>query len=54
MNDQQVLLSVIIISVVTAAIRFLPFLLFSGKETPKLITRLGDSLPYAVMGMLVV
>ena len=54
MNDQQVLLSVIIISVVTAAIRFLPFLLFSGKKTPKLITRLGDSLPYAVMGMLVV
>ncbi len=54
MNDQQVILSVIVISVVTAAIRFLPFILFSGKETPKLITRLGESLPYAVMGMLVV
>ena len=34
-------------------LRFLPFVLFS-KGTPKIILYLGDVLPYAVMGMLVV
>lgn len=40
---------------VTALIRFLPFLIFSGKqETPPIISYLGKVLPYAIMGMLVV
>ncbi len=39
---------------VTAAIRFLPFVLFSKAKTPAWITKLGSSLPFAVMGMLVV
>lgn len=40
---------------VTAALRFLPFLVFGEhRRTPALITRLGQVLPYAVMGMLVV
>ena len=50
--------SVLIIAVtalVTAALRFLPFLLFGGKrETPAYIRYLGKVLPCAVMGMLVV
>ncbi len=37
----------------TAFLRFLPFALFS-KGTPKIVLYLGDVLPYAMIGMLVV
>lgn len=48
-------ISVAIIALVTAALRFLPFLLFGkGKKTPKIIEKLSTLLPCAVMGMLVV
>ena len=44
-----------VMALVTAGLRFLPFLIFSEKrETPRLITYLGKVLPYAIMGMLVV
>lgn len=40
---------------VTLMLRFLPFLVFSGKrETPPYIVYLGKVLPYAIMGMLVI
>ena len=42
-----------IIALVTAAIRFAPFIVFKNK-TPKIITYLGKVLPYAIMGMLVI
>ena len=42
------------IALVSAALRFLPALVFRGKETPKSIIYLGDVLPYAIMGMLLV
>lgn len=42
-----------IMAVVTAAIRFAPFVLFQ-KKTPKAILFLGEVLPYSVMAMLVV
>ena len=55
MTDLQYALMVAVMAAVTAAIRFLPFLIFNGKrETPAFITYLGRVLPYAVMGMLVV
>lgn len=54
MNDKQVLISIAIMSAVTILLRFLPFLVFSGKTTPKVISYLGKVLPYAMMGMLVV
>lgn len=54
MNDKQVFISIAIMSVVTMLLRFLPFLVFSGKKTPKVISYLGKVLPYAMMGMLVV
>ncbi|MGN0443632.1 MAG: branched-chain amino acid transporter permease [Acutalibacteraceae bacterium] len=54
MNDKQVFISIVIMSSVTIALRFLPFILFSGKKTPKVISYLGKVLPYAMMGMLVV
>ena len=44
-----------VIAFVTAAIRFLPFILFNGnRKTPPIINKLGKMLPYAIMGMLVV
>ena len=40
---------------VTAATRFIPFLIFRKKEsTPAIITYLGQVLPCAIIGMLVV
>jgi len=48
-------LIVAVSGLVTIALRFLPFAVFSGKrETPEYITYLGKVLPYAIMGMLVV
>lgn len=45
-------LLVAVISAVTMLLRFLPFLVFGNRETPKFISYLGKVLPYAVMGML--
>ena len=55
MNNTYLILSILVIAAVTAALRFIPFLVFStGKQTPKIITYLGKFLPYAIMAMLVV
>ena len=44
-----------VIALVTAALRFLPFLIFGeNHKTPPLVSYLGQVLPYAIMGMLVV
>lgn len=44
-----------VIALVTAALRFLPFLIFGeDRKTPPLVSYLGQVLPYAIMGMLVV
>ncbi len=49
------LLIVAIMTVVTAILRFSPFLLFpEGRKRPKVVTYLGTVLPYALIGMLVV
>lgn len=46
---------VVAIALVTMFLRFLPFMVLSGKkETPPVITYLGSVLPYAIMGMLVI
>lgn len=42
------------IALVTIGLRFLPFLIFRGRQTPKFIAYLGRVLPYSIMGMLVV
>lgn len=55
MSDVSVWLTVAVIALVTALLRFLPFALFNGKRgVPPLIDKLGRVLPAAVMGMLVV
>ena len=45
---------VAVVAGVTIALRFAPFLLLRGRETPKFIAYLGRVLPYSIMGMLVV
>ena len=55
MTDFKTWSLIAVIALITAALRFLPFLIFGrGRETPKLLEKLGRILPYAIMGMLVV
>lgn len=54
MNNHYALLIVLTMSAVTILLRFLPFLVFGKRETPKFVEYLGNVLPYAVMAMLVV
>ncbi len=55
MNERYTLLAIAVIAAVTILLRFLPFLIFSGKrKTPPFILWLGKVLPFAIMGMLVV
>ena len=55
MTDKHFWSSVAVMAVGTALLRFLPFIIFNGKhKTPAIIEKLGRTLPYAVMGMLVV
>ena len=55
MPDSRTLLVVAVVALVTALLRFLPFLLFGGnRKTPRLIEKLSRTLPFAIMGMLVV
>lgn len=49
------LLIVAAMMVGTMVTRFLPFVIFpAGKETPRFVTYLGQTLPFATMGLLVV
>lgn len=53
MNNTYIWLSVAVIAVVTALLRFLPFAVWQ-KGQPKIIKKLAGSLPFAIMGMLVI
>lgn len=55
MLDTHSILMVAIVALVTIGLRFLPFLIFGeNRETPPVIAYLGQVLPSAIMGMLVV
>ena len=55
MADIHIWASVAVMALVTAALRFLPFVIFrSNMKTPRMIDKLGKMLPCAIMGMLVV
>jgi len=55
MPDLHAIATIAVVALVTAGLRFLPFLIFGeNRKTPPLITYLGQVLPYAIMGMLVV
>ena len=55
MHDLHDYLLVAVVALVTIALRFLPFRIFGeNRSTPPLIAHLGQVLPFAIMGMLVV
>ena len=55
MFDFHAIMVIAIAATVTAGLRFLPFLIFGeNRKTPVMIEQLGQLLPYAIMGMLVV
>lgn len=55
MTQKQQIITVIMVVFGTMLTRFLPFLLFpDGKPTPKYIQYLGNVLPSAVFGLLVI
>ena len=55
MSEKYIIGMIFVAAIVTAATRFLPFLIFgNGKKTPEIIVYLGKVLPYAIIGMLVV
>ena len=55
MTSTYLVIMILIMIAVTQALRFLPFIIFSGnRETPAFVEYLGKVLPYAIMGMLVV
>ena len=55
MFDTHTALLILVCVLVTAATRFIPFLIFGSKEkTPAFITGLGKVLPCVIIGMLVI
>ena len=55
MTDMHAIATIAVCAVVTAVLRFLPFLIFGeNRKTPEVIAYLGKVLPFAIMGMLVV
>lgn len=55
MPDLHSALLIAVMALVTAGLRFLPFLVFGeNRKTPPLVAYLGQVLPFAIMGMLVV
>ena len=55
MSKLDAALIIAVVALVTTGLRFLPFLIFNeNRTTPPLVTYLGQVLPFAIMGMLVV
>lgn len=53
-NTVHSLLLIAVMAGVTAALRFLPFIIFRSGHIPKALMYLGNVLPGAIIGMLVV
>lgn len=55
MSNWLALSLILVMALVTAGLRFLPFVIFTkGRKVPEVVAYLGRVLPYAVMAMLVV
>ena len=55
MNNVHAIATIAVAALVTIGLRFLPFLIFGeNRKTPPIISYLGQVLPFAIMGMLVV
>lgn len=52
--NSKLLMIILIPAIVTFLIRATPFVFFSNKRLPNVIVFLGNYLPYAMMGLLVV
>lgn len=53
-NTSHSLIIIAVMAIVTAAIRYFPFVIFGKGKTPEAIVYLGNVLPGAIIGMLVV
>ena len=54
-SSMYAFIMILIIALVTAALRFIPFLIFNGnKPIPRFVEYLGRVLPYSIIAMLVV
>lgn len=55
MDNIYIAIMIAVIAIVTIVLRFLPFWIFGGKrKMPKILLRLSNALPHAIMGMLVI
>lgn len=55
MNNTHAISTIAVCALVTAGLRFFPFLIFGeNRKTPPVIAYLGQVLPFAIMGMLVI
>ena len=55
MSDKYIIMLIAVAAIVTALLRFLPFIIFDhGEQLPKWIIYLGKVLPPAIMSMLLV
>lgn len=55
MDKLHSVMLIAVVAAVTIGLRFLPFLIFGeNRKTPAIIAYLGQVLPYAIMGMLVI
>lgn len=54
MTERDALLAILVMALVTAAIRYLPFLIFRRGTLPRPLAYFGGVLPGAIMAMLVV
>lgn len=54
MTGLERIITVLIAGFATVLTRFLPFVIFKGKKTPKALDYLGFALPCSVFGMLLV
>ena len=54
MSDARVFILILVMALVTMAIRFFPFIVFNGRKTPEFVNYLSKYLPYPIIAMLVV
>lgn len=51
---RYMLFAIIVMTVITFILRYLPFHIFNNKPTPRIVSYLGLALPPAIIGMLVI
>lgn len=54
LSTSQMLITVLVAGVVTFATRLIPFAAFGKREVPKIVKYLGDIMPPAIIGILII